>query len=332
MKFTDTGSITCRAQQRDGEIVVSVIDTGPGIAPKDLERVFEQFVQVGDTLTDKPQGTGLGLPICRQIVEHHGGRIWVESEVGRGSTFSFTLPIAALPENDEQFGVKTIDRATLMRDLKAHMGAMQQNGTHDGRTILVVDDDPNIRALLRQELECDGYHVRESPDGRDALTQIEQEQPDLLILDVMMPQLNGFDVAAQLRSDPRTLSLPIIILSIIHDAQRGARVGVDRYLSKPMDAQLLLNEIASLLKQGATHKRILVIDEDAATAQTLSDALQGNGYEVAHVSSLADGSEQALALRPNLIIANAALARQHHLVHTLRVERGLESAYFLLYE
>ncbi|MEP7200822.1 MAG: ATP-binding protein, partial [Chloroflexota bacterium] len=332
VKFTDKGSITCRAQQHDGAIVVSVIDTGPGIAPKDLERVFEQFVQVGDTLTDKPKGTGLGLPICRQIVEHHGGRIWVESELGKGSAFIFTLPIVASQTDDAEFGVKRIDRATLMRDLKAHIGALPQNGTHDGQTVLVVDDDPNIRALLRQELECDGYHVRESPDGRDALTQIEQEQPDLLILDVMMPQLNGFEVAAQLRNDPRTLRLPIIMLSIIHDAQRGARVGVDRYLSKPMDAHVLLDEIASLLKQGATPKRVLVVDEDAAMAQKLSDALQGNGYEVAHASSLADGSEKALALHPNLIIANAALARQHNLVRTLRAERGLESVYFLLYE
>ncbi len=95
VKFTDKGSVTCRARQAAprGQIVVSVMDTGLGIAPDDQRKVFERFVQVGDTLTDKPRGTGLGLPICREIVEHHGGRIWVESELGRGSTFSFTLPI-----------------------------------------------------------------------------------------------------------------------------------------------------------------------------------------------------------------------------------------------
>ena len=92
VKFTDSGSITCRAEQRDGALVVSVIDTGMGIAPADQPKVFERFKQVGDTLTDKPKGTGLGLPICREIVEHHGGRIWVESEIGKGSTFAFSLP------------------------------------------------------------------------------------------------------------------------------------------------------------------------------------------------------------------------------------------------
>jgi signal transduction histidine kinase len=92
-KFTDTGSVTCRARQLDGEIIISVIDTGSGIAPADQLAVFEKFKQVGDTLTDKPKGTGLGLPICQQIVEHHAGRIWVESEVGVGSNFSFSLPV-----------------------------------------------------------------------------------------------------------------------------------------------------------------------------------------------------------------------------------------------
>jgi signal transduction histidine kinase len=93
VKFTDEGSVTCRARQADGEIIVSVIDTGVGIAEADQPRLFKQFTQVGDTLTGKPKGTGLGLAISKEIVEHHGGRIWVESELGKGSAFSFTLPI-----------------------------------------------------------------------------------------------------------------------------------------------------------------------------------------------------------------------------------------------
>jgi signal transduction histidine kinase len=93
IKFTDQGAITCRARGVDGAVEVSVTDTGAGISAEDQPKVFEQFVQVGDTLTGKPTGTGLGLPICKQIIEHHGGRIWVESELGRGSTFTFTLPI-----------------------------------------------------------------------------------------------------------------------------------------------------------------------------------------------------------------------------------------------
>jgi signal transduction histidine kinase len=94
VKFTDKGSVTCRAKQANGEIVVSIMDTGMGIAPEDQPKVFEKFKQVGETLTNKPKGTGLGLTICKEIVEHHGGRIWVESELGKGSTFSFALPVS----------------------------------------------------------------------------------------------------------------------------------------------------------------------------------------------------------------------------------------------
>ena len=94
VKFTPSGSIMIRAEHRDDDVVVSVADTGPGIAPDDQAKVFEQFAQAGDTLTDKPRGTGLGLPICREIVEHHGGRLWLESALGVGSTFAFTIPAA----------------------------------------------------------------------------------------------------------------------------------------------------------------------------------------------------------------------------------------------
>ena len=116
VKFTDTGSVTCRAEQRDGALVVSVIDTGMGIAPEDQPKVFERFKQVGDTLTDKPKGTGLGLPICREIVEHHGGQIWVESEIGEGSTFAFSLPTAT-----GQPASRPLELESLMRQLRQHV-------------------------------------------------------------------------------------------------------------------------------------------------------------------------------------------------------------------
>jgi signal transduction histidine kinase/HAMP domain-containing protein len=106
VKFADQGSVTCRATQVNGEILISVIDTGVGIAEADLPRVFERFTQVGDTLTDKPKGTGLGLPICKEIVEYHGGRIWVKSELGRGSDFSFTLPVKEVKSSVEPAVIK----------------------------------------------------------------------------------------------------------------------------------------------------------------------------------------------------------------------------------
>jgi signal transduction histidine kinase len=110
VKFTPSGSITCAARldgASEAAVIVSVTDTGVGIAPEDHDRVFEQFGQAGDTLTDKPRGTGLGLSICREIVEHHGGRLWLESELGKGSRFSFSLPVLAAADDAAEVAVET---------------------------------------------------------------------------------------------------------------------------------------------------------------------------------------------------------------------------------
>ncbi len=334
-KFTDQGGITVRARRDNANVLVSVTDTGMGIAEGDYEKVFEQFVQVGDTLTNKPKGTGLGLPICKQIVEHHGGKIWVQSELGKGSTFSFTLPISKQAlEGEKASGefVRIVDVNALVGKLKAHIVSATQSRPVGKKTVLVVDDDSHIRELLRQELEAEGYGVREAKDGRDALAQVKREKPDLIVLDVMMPELSGFDVAAVLRNDPETLNIPIVILSVMQDKQRGYRLGVDRYFTKPTDTKVLLEEIGSLLAQGGTRKKVLVVDEDAATVKTLMDALQSQGYAVTAAYSGQDGIDQAIADQPDMVIARSALSEKHDLVKTLRFEKNLEKIFFLLFE
>ena len=197
VKFTDAGSITCRAVRQGGELVVSVVDTGMGIAPADQPKVFERFKQVGDTLTDKPKGTGLGLPICREIVEHHGGRVWVESELGKGSTFSFTLPRAGAMAGDRP--AAPVELAALIRQLRDQVVVTTPRTADRTPRILVVDDEANIRELLTQEFTEAGYAVSTAANGRDAIAEVRRERPDLIVLDVMMPEMNGFDVAAVLQ-------------------------------------------------------------------------------------------------------------------------------------
>jgi CheY-like chemotaxis protein len=222
VKFTKSGSVTCSIHQQNDGVCISVIDTGIGIAPEDQPKVFEKFRQVGDTLTDKPKGTGLGLPICKQIIDHHGGRIWVESEPGQGSTFSFLIP--TYTSNHKASANLNLD--ALVRQLKEHVIAKNTVLNENRKTILVVDDDVNIRELLRQQLENEGYNVREAKDGMDAINQIKNNRPDLILLDVMMPQINGFDVAAVLKNDPQTADIPIIILSIIENKERGYHIAI----------------------------------------------------------------------------------------------------------
>ena len=336
-KFTDQGGITVRARRDNNNVLVSVTDTGMGIAESDYGKVFEQFVQVGDTLTNKPKGTGLGLPISKQIVEHHGGRIWVESVLGKGSTFSFTLPISkevleAEKGGSGEYGVRTVNVNALLGQLKAHIASATQSRPVGKKTVLVVDDDNSIRELMKQELEAEGYGVREAADGRAALAEVKREKPDLIVLDVMMPELSGFDVAAVLRNDPETLDIPIVILSVMQDQQRGYRLGVDRYFTKPTDTKLLLEEIGKLLAQGATKKKVLVVDEDQATVKTLIDALQSQGYNVTAAYNGAEGIEKAVAEQPDMVIARSALSDKHDLVKTLRFEKNLEKIFFLLFE
>jgi signal transduction histidine kinase/DNA-binding response OmpR family regulator len=327
VKFTSEGSICCSAHCRENGILVSVKDSGIGIAPADQPKVFEKFKQVGDTLTDKPKGTGLGLPICKEIIEHHGGRIWVESALGEGSTFFFALPITDQAQQVKLLPARpSIDIEALVRRLRDTVTSQQAQH----KSILVVDDDPNIRTLLQQELTEAGYAVRLAEDGRKALSLIREEIPGLVILDVMMPEMNGFDVAAVLKNDPATMHVPIIILSILEDRERGFRLGVDRYLTKPIDTGSLFQEMDTLLGQGKSRKKVMVVDEDASTVSTLAQVLQTRGYHVTE-SNGPDLIARAVDSKPDIIILNSLLSN-HEAVRTLRFEKGMENVLFLIYQ
>ncbi len=327
VKFTNEGAVTCSVFMKNNGIVVGITDTGIGIAPGDHAKVFEQFKQVGDTLTDKPKGTGLGLPICKEIVEHHDGKIWLESELGQGSTFYFMLPVISQDEK----AVRHIQLDDLVRQLRKRMDQSYPAMPVENSTILVVDDDEGIRSLLKQELTEAGYNVEEAVDGKDAIAKIRVKRPDLVILDVMMPEMNGFDVAAILKNDPQTMEIPIIILSVVQDKARGFRIGVDRYLTKPIDTGLLFSEIGNLLEQGKSRKKIMVVDEDSVTIRSLTDVLEAKGYQVVESGSK-ELVENAIAAQPDIIILNSLISDKHEIVRTLRFEKGLENVLFLIYQ
>ncbi len=327
VKFTPQGTVTCKVRHEKGEIIVGITDTGNGIAPGDHAAVFEQFKQVGDTLTDKPKGTGLGLPICKEIVEHHGGQIWLESELGKGSTFLFALPI----HQADDVAARPLHLEDLLQQLKKRMEQSHPAIKGKQATILVVDDDDGIRSLLRQVLGDAGYNVEEASNGKMAIASIRTVRPDLILLDVMMPEMNGFDVAAIVKNDPQTMDIPIIILSIVQDKARGFRIGVDRYLTKPIDTNQLFSEIGSLLEQGKSRKKVMVVDEDNVTIRTLADVLHAKGYQVVE----SDGKElvaKAVATQPDIIILNSILSGSGKIVQTLRFEKGLENVLFLIYQ
>ena len=326
VKFTDKGKVTVEAYIDNAQIMVEVQDTGIGIAEEDRHKIFERFRQAGDTLTDKPKGTGLGLPICREIIEHHGGIIWMKSEHGVGSTFFFTMPVMGEGSTE-----KPIQLDRILNSLKKQIKHSSLTNVKEVPTILVVDDDTPIRSLLRQELGDAGYQVKEAANGKAALDMVRLSKPDLIILDVMMPEINGFDVAAVLKNDPATMDIPIIILSIVQDKERGLKIGVDRYLTKPINTEQLFHEVDDLLEQGVSKKKVLVVDQDASAVKTLSDVLSARGYKVLE-SDPKNVLKNATETKPDIIMLNSVYDADQKVIKDLKSQKGMENTMFFIYE
>ena len=320
VKFMDSGDITIRAKIEKGSIVVSVTDQGIGISKENADKVFEKFKQVGDTLTDKPQGTGLGLPICKQIIGHYGGKIWVDSEEGKGSAFCFTVPYTSSEHSDNKIdGVSKIDLKSFIGKLNENAWTVSEAGMLE-KSILIVDDDPGIRELLKQELENAGYITDQAVDGIEALSKVKQKKYNLIILDVMMPGLSGFDLSAVLKSNPDTMSIPIMILSMMEDRKRGNEVGADKYLTKGIDSQNLLKEVDQLISMGSSKRKVMIIDKDKSIFNLLTDVMREKGYTVMGISSKADADYIAKIKteQPNIIIIDEFVAHEENIIKALK--------------
>lgn len=285
VKFTDSGQITIKVERAWSSLSVKVQDQGTGISEADQKLVFDKYKQVGDVITDKPTGTGLGLPISKEIVEMHGGKIWVESILGEGSTFAFSLPLATVVEP----GVQSIDIPEVISQLGAVMPA---KGT-DQATVLVIDDDTAIREMLVQMLEEAGHQTLEAADGAEGLEVARSERPDVIILDVMMPRLNGFDCAAALKADPEYRHIPIIMLTVIDDAQRAFGLGVEAYMTKPFEEEKIISEIRRLLNKRSQRRRVVVLGQREDSTALIQHLAQTQ-VEANHLEGL-DDLERVLA-------------------------------------
>lgn len=324
-KFTDHGSVTVGVKRTMEGVEFSVTDTGPGIALTDQQTIFEKFRQVGDTLTNKPKGTGLGLPICRQIVSAHHGRIGVQSSVGAGARFYFVIPTDAPISSPRTTSTSEANTAALLARIEKHVA--QTLPARGGGDVLVVDDDPNLRELVRQQLSERGYSVRQASDGNEAISEVRKSKPELIILDVMMPGISGFDVAAVLKSDPDTRGIPIIILSIVQDTDRGYGLGVDKYLTKPAEAEVLADEVRRLLHQGNSPRRVLVVNEQMPAASDVVRLLEAKGYDVVGTCSAQDFVNEAKKKHPDLIVLEAGHPKESDIVRAIRLEKDLEHVY-----
>jgi len=282
------GTVTVSVKPADGYLQVDVADTGIGISPDDLARVFDRFYRVDDPVVDEVGGTGLGLSIVKMFVEMLGGDIWVESELEVGSKFSFTLPLVTAEVPDVSPDLLTTEVSVIGRRQK----------------ILVVEDDHDLALLLRRQLESDGYHVLLAGSGEDALWLAREEQPQLITLDMMLPDLDGFIVLERLKANPVTAPIPVIIVSVLADAEEGYALGAVDYVVKPFEEVKLLQSVRDALApaEEGESQDVLVVDDDEDIRGLLVQALTYHGYQVRTATNGQEALDQVVEKHPDLIL------------------------------
>lgn len=289
IKYThDSGEIRVVAALSDGWVSIAVDDTGIGISTEDLPRLFEEFRQLGDPGTHEP-GTGLGLALTRRLVEAHGGHLDVTSQIHEGSTFTVWLP-------------QGVQAVTQVQPSK-----LPADGVGAGRDVLIVEDEPSAAQLLRTYLEAEGYRVRIAPEGEAALAEVRRLLPGAIILDVMLPGMDGWEVLRRLKSDPDTREVPVIIATVMEEREMGLALGAVDYLVKPLARQALLDRLTRYAPQARTRgatMRVLAVDDDPGTLAVISATLEPEGYEVLAAPSGAEGLKLAYKHRPDFVICD----------------------------
>jgi len=300
-KFTQNGTVTlaARRETREGSewLVFSVADSGIGIAPDKLALVFEEFAQAEDHTTRNYGGTGLGLAISRRFCRMMGGDIHLESQVGEGSTFRIELPASVeVPEEESAPGV-----ATVTPDAEAP--------SRTDHPILVIDDNPDSREVLKRTLEDDGHAVATAPGGEEGLGLVRELRPSLILLDVMMPGMDGWSVLRQLKADPELCAIPVAMVTVVDDEIRtGFALGAAEYLTKPVDRARLI-EVARDLTAGGRHA--LVVEDDPAARQLVARALGSAGFQVDEATNGREGLERIAAHMPDLVLLDLMMPVMH---------------------
>ncbi len=292
IKFTPKGgSIELGAHLACGRVRVEVRDNGPGIPPTEQQRIFEAFYRLRE-FGKKTEGTGLGLAITHRLVELHGGELTLDSEVGKGSCFYFSFPVAvaiqdALPHPPPPAGT----RVRLPR-------------------VLVIEDDCAAAQLIQTQLISAGYESLVCQEPQNALELAVQFQPGAITLDIVMKPKNGWEVLSQLKRDPRTSHIPLIVVSMVDQPGMGTLLGADEYLVKPVDKATLLAALQRRAGMRPSPKRtrpILVVEDDTATREFIVEMLTAQGYAVATASDGAQARAQVAANKPELVILDLVL-------------------------
>lgn len=286
-KYTPVGGdVAVYAYVRESILHVAVSDTGIGISHADQEKIFERFFRVDDPLVQGESGTGLGLAIAVSLIKMQGGEMFVRSEPGEGSIFTFTLPLLA-DEPTDPVGEEPEDFALPV-----------------AATILVVDDDREVADLLGLTLGSEGRRILTAATGEEALRVARDQHPDLITLDIRLPDLDGLEVLQLLKRDPQTADIPVVIVSVVSDRQKGLDLGAIDYLTKPLEEAKLLEVVERVL---TGRELVLVADADLDSLGALREALRTQGLAVRTAVRGDLALRLVQSLRPVVVVLDANL-------------------------
>ena len=262
VKFTDAGSVTVSVESDRGKVYVRIADTGIGIAENDLPYIFDEFRQVDGTSARRHEGTGLGLAIARKAVRILDGDIAVQSAPGKGSTFILTLPLTWQ-------GTAAVYEPIVRRQPQAVKSKR--------RTILVVDNEPAMAAMISRYLLQEGYNTLTATSGTEALELAARERPFAITLDIIMPDMDGWEVLQGLKKNPETKDIPVIIVSISEDRETGFALGAVGYVTKPVSNKLLISEIQKIGKPET--RSIMIVDDNDLDRQQIRRIIEEEGLK-----------------------------------------------------
>jgi signal transduction histidine kinase/DNA-binding response OmpR family regulator len=296
IKYTPVGGEVRIEGALDGsEARIAVVDTGVGISPEDQDRVFEEFTQVGDPEA-RQAGTGLGLALTRRLVEAHGGRIELESAVGAGSRFTIVMPLASELVQGPAAPSGPVPAAPPEQvpapATTPSVDAGQRPATAQPQRVLVIEDDPRAVALVREYLEPDGYAVVDTADGVAGIAAARRDRPAAILLDVLLPGLDGWDVLRRLKADPDLAGIPVLMITVVDQREVGLALGAIDYMVKPIERNSLLATLRRHLPPPVEgrRRRVLAADDDEVARQLVRATLESEGCDVV----LAGGGREAV--------------------------------------
>lgn len=289
LKFTERGEVRVSACLVDGgRVRFSVSDTGIGIDPEDQARIFQDFVQVDNPIQRRVKGTGLGLPLSKKLATLLKGDIRVESQTGVGSTFSVEFPLRH--EEEVPFALTP--------------AALEPPETDSGRLpVLVLEDEVEMMMIYRSYLKSSPYHLLPASTVRAAREALETFSPRAAILDVRLRSEDSWHLLAELKQNPRTRALPVIIVSTVEDQAKAAHLGADAYLLKPIERATLLEKLAELTEP----RSVLIIDDDERDRYLLRQQLRESAVVIREASDGAEGIREAAKVRPNAILLDLSM-------------------------